>query len=78
MPTSNQKTEKYLNKFYASMYSEEEAVKEFSYLTHKNRSRGVTTEKNIRNCYTNHTLGTFLKKYDPIAFECLKRDLNFK
>lgn len=77
MPTANQKTEKHLNEMYASCYSEEEAVEAFAYLTNAKRTGGRTTEKNIRNCYTNHTLGTLLRRYDSIAFECAKSDNNF-
>lgn len=62
--------EKHLNDLFADIYSEEEAVNNFIYLANKNRSGGHTTEKNIRNCYTNHTLGTLLRKYDFTAFQC--------
>jgi hypothetical protein len=61
--------EKYLNELYADSFSEEEAVNAFIYLTNKDRGQGnVTTEKNIRSCYENHTLGSLLKRLDRIAY----------
>ena len=61
--------EKHLNKLYKDVYSEEQAVDNFIYLTSKQRNKR-TTEANIRNCAVNGTLGTLLRKFDPIAFNC--------
>ena len=68
--TTQKAKEKHLNALYADIYSEQEAMDNFIYLTNKNRSGGHTTEKNIRTCFYNHTLGSLLRKYDPIAFNC--------
>lgn len=76
--TANQKTEKYLNEFYSNNYSEEKAVDLLQYIAVKGRSGGNTTIKNIRNAYNNYTLGTLVRKYDKIAFECIKSDLNLR
>lgn len=75
---ANQKTEKHLNESYASCYGEEESYNAFEYMTVKGRDGGSTSEKNIRHHYHNQMLGTLLRKYDRIAFECVKSDLNFK
>jgi hypothetical protein len=59
--------EEHLNQLYAEYYSSEQAVDLFEYMT--NKSRGAhTTPSNIVSCAENHTLGTLLRKYDPIAF----------
>ena len=61
--------EQHLNEFYADIYSEEEAVDNFIYLTSKLRDKGNrTTEGNVRNCYNNHTLGSLHRRLDPISF----------
>jgi hypothetical protein len=59
--------ERHLNQLYADIFSQEQAVEHFIYLTNKSRGN-YTTEANIRKHHTNHTLGTLLRKYDPIAF----------
>lgn len=59
--------ERHLNELYADIYSEEEAVDQFIYLTSKDR-KPRTTEANIRQQFNNHQLGTLLRKFDPIAF----------
>jgi len=66
--TAKQK-EQHLNDMFADIYSESEAVDNFIYLTSKNRAKR-TTERNIINCHVNHTLGSLLKRLDPIAFNC--------
>jgi hypothetical protein len=76
MPTANQKTEKYLNEFYAATYSEEECVDHLIYLTNKNRGLR-TTEKTIRRYHQNHMIGTLIRKYDSVQFECIKSDKNY-
>ena len=68
METPKQK-EKRLNENYADYLSEESAVDQFIYLTNKNRKKR-TTEKHIRHCHNNHTLGSLLRRLDPIAFNC--------
>jgi hypothetical protein len=78
MMGSNKKTEEYLNQFYADAYSEEQTVDLLLYLTNKNRAGGHTTEKTIRHYHNNHMIGTLIKKYDSVAFECAKSDLNLK
>ncbi len=59
--------EKHLNALYADMFSEEQAVEHFCYLTNKTRGH-ATTEANIRKHHRNHTLGSLLRRMDPIAF----------
>jgi len=63
--------EQHLNDMFADIYSEEEAVDNFVYLTSKNREKR-TTERNIRNCFVNHTLGSLLKRLDPVALNCVE------
>jgi hypothetical protein len=61
--------ERKLNESFTDMYSEEEAVDNFIYLTNKDRGKGnTTTEKHIRVCFNNHELGSLLRRLDPIAF----------
>lgn len=59
---------KHLNELYTDMFTEEQAVENFIYLTVKGRAGGRTTVNHIRNCHRNRSLGNLLKKYDPIAF----------
>lgn len=61
--------EKHLNALYFDCLSEEQAVKQFIYLTNKSRTRR-TTEAYIRKCYQNRELGSLLKRLDSIAYEC--------
>ena len=68
METLKNKEER-LNQLYADIYSEEEAVDNFIYLTHSSRSVR-TTEGNIRRKFNDHELGSLLRKLDPIAFNC--------
>jgi len=73
MKNTKKNHEKYLNELYADMYSEEQAQDEFAYLT--NRSRGKYTTRNaISVAHANHELGSLLRKFDPIAFECSFND----
>lgn len=65
--------EQYLNELYADNYSESQAMDSFVYLANKSRGKH-TTEAAIRNAYHNHTLGTLLRKYDPVAFNVSKSD----
>jgi len=64
---NNKQKEIHLNRMYADIFSEEEAVDNFIYLTNKSRNKR-TTEKHIRNCFNNHELGTLLRRLDPQAF----------
>lgn len=57
--------EEYLNNMYSESLTLEQAREQFSYLA----SRNV-----IDRCYMNYTLGTLLRRKDPIAFECSRRD----
>lgn len=59
--------EKRLNELFSDYYDEDEAVEELIYLTSKERTHR-TTENHIRECYRNGTLGTLLKRLDPIAY----------
>ena len=77
MPTANQKTENYLNEFYATRYSKKKIVDHLAYFTDKNRGEH-TNEKTIRHHHDNHTIGTLIRKYDPVAFECTKSDLKLR
>lgn len=57
----------HLNQLYADLYTQEQALDNFLYLA--NRSRvNCTTSNGINAAFANHTLGTLLRKYDPIAF----------
>lgn len=62
--------ENHLNALYTDCFSEEQAVDNFIYLTSKGRTGGRTTENNIRTCHRNRTLGSLLRRLDPIAFNC--------
>lgn len=62
--------ERHLNALYFDIFSEEQAVDNFIYLTAKNRTGGSTTEAHLRKCYRNRELGTLLRRLDSIAFEC--------
>lgn len=62
--------EKRLNEQLSDIYSQEQAVDQFIYLTVKGRQGGRTTEARIRAAHANRELGTLLRRYDPIAFNC--------
>ena len=68
MTKTKQDKEDYLNTLYSEEYTEEEAVDNFIYMTNRDRGK-TTTEAHIRRSYWNGTLGTLLRKLDPIAFE---------
>jgi len=59
--------ETYLNTLYADMYSESQAEDNFAYLANKSRGK-ATNLKAICEACTSHTLGSLLRKFDPIAF----------
>lgn len=61
--------ERRLNELYSDTYSEEQAVDALIYLTSKARGKR-TTEANIRQQFRNKQLGTLLRRYDPISFNC--------
>ena len=67
MKKTKKSHEQYLNELYADMFSQEQAHDEFRYLCNKSRGN-YTTSSNIINAYANHTLGSLLRKYDPVAF----------
>lgn len=62
--------EKQLNELYSSSYSMYDAIDDFCYL-----SNGKIRESTIITHYNNHTLGSLLKKYDPIAYHISIREL---
>ena len=62
------KKEAQLNSMYSDSFSENQIVDMFMYLTNPVRGK-TTTESYIRKCYRNRTLGTLLKRLDPIAFQ---------
>lgn len=66
---ANSKKETRLNNSYSELFSEDQAIDIFIYLTNKNRGKH-TSESNLRKCYRNNTLGTLLKRQDPIAYNC--------
>lgn len=74
MKITASKHEQHLNELYSdtipSYYS---AFVQFEYLTNKNRGKH-TTKANIINHYNKGTLGTLLRRYDPIAFNVSKSD----
>lgn len=55
--------ERHLNQLYADIYSPNEAVDSFCYL-----KDGKIKESTILTAHTNHTLGTLLRRWDPISF----------
>jgi hypothetical protein len=55
--------EQRLNDMYSTCYSLNDAIDNFCYL-----NDGKIRNSTIATHYTNHTLGTLLKKYDPIAY----------
>ena len=57
----------YLNEYHAEHYSTETLNDNFGYLTNKNRDKHVSG-KGLLTAYYNKTLGTLLRKFDPIAF----------
>ena len=68
-----QQHEKHLNALYNDIYSEEQAVDNFIYLTNKGRGKH-TTERNIRNKHQRRELGTLLRQFDPISFYSSQND----
>lgn len=58
--------EQHLNASYANAYSLGEALENFSYLSSKKGLK--TTSNRIQTAHNNHTLGSLLRKLDPIAF----------
>lgn len=61
--------EKRLNEQFSEIYSEDQAVESFIYLTNKSRGK-ATTENNIRKAYREGKLGSLLKRLDFTAFSC--------
>ena len=59
--------ERHLNALYADMYSYEQAKNEFMYLTVPARGNH-TTMRNLDFCINTRSLGSLLRRYDPIAF----------
>ena len=63
-----------LNEYYSEAISDyQTAFEQFEYLTAKSRGKHTTKDNIIKN-YNAGTLGTLLKKYDPIAFNVSKAD----
>ena len=61
------KKEQDLNLSLTDTMSEEQALDRFIYLTNKGRGTHCT-ESTIRKAYRNYTLGSLLKRLDPIAY----------
>jgi len=59
--------EEYLNQLYTDIFSASSAEDEFGYLTNKSRGK-ATNIKTIADAHTNHSLGSLLRKFDPVAF----------
>lgn len=59
--------EVHLNELYTDMYSEEQAIEQFDYLTSKER-KPKTTVAYIRKSHANHELGTMLRRLNPDTF----------
>lgn len=59
--------ELYLNAFHSEHYDFETMKDNFIYLTNKTRGKHIS-EKTLIKAYYNKTLGSLLRKYDPIAF----------
>lgn len=66
---TNKEKEQHLNATYSEIYTQENAIDNFIYLTSRQRSKR-TTESHIIKCYSNGTLGSLLRRLDPIAFNC--------
>jgi len=62
---SNYETD--LNELYSSIYSENQAIENLLYLTNPSRGKHTSIRK-LRECYYAQTLGTLLRRLDPIAF----------
>ncbi len=71
------KQEQHLNAILKDIYSEQEAVDNYIYLTNKARGK-TTTERNIRTQHNAGQLASLLKRLDPQAFYCLKSDYPIK
>lgn len=56
-----------LNELYSSTYTESQAIDNLVYLTNPSRGKHVSINK-LRKCYYAKTLGTLLRRLDPIAF----------
>lgn len=68
------KHEAKLNELYADTIPDYvTAFDKFDYMTNKSRGK-YTTRNNIIKHYNAGTLGTLLKKYDPVAYNVSKRD----
>lgn len=61
------KHEQHLNELYKDTYSRDQAFDNFEYLTNKKRMNFIMPW-NLWNHIDRGTLGTLLRKYDPIAF----------
>lgn len=72
--TKQMKAENKIHEALTSIYTEDEVVDNFIYLTNKTRG-SYTTEANIRKQYRQGCLGKLLKKYDPIYFNVQKNEL---
>lgn len=62
--------EQRLNDLYTDCYSLSQAIDNFCYL-----NDGKIRDSTISTHYNNHTLGTLLKKYDPIAYNIAIREV---
>ena len=67
------KHEKHLNELYKDMYSRDQAYDEFQYLCNKERMHFIMPW-NLWNYIDRGTMGTLLRKYDPIAFNTSYND----
>jgi hypothetical protein len=61
------KKEKRLNDELSDIYTVDEAIDKFLYLTSPNRGEYIS-ERELREHYENRELGTLLKRLDPIAY----------
>lgn len=61
------KHEQHLNELYKDAYSESQAYDQFEYLCNKQRKHFIIP-RTLRNHINRGSLGTLLRKYDPIAF----------
>lgn len=61
------KKERRLNDQLSDIYTADEAIEKFLYLTNPKRGEYIT-ERELREHYENRELGTLLKRLDPIAY----------
>lgn len=65
------KKERRLNDELSDIYTVDEAIDKFLYLTSPKRGEHIS-ERELREHYENRELGTLLKRLDPIAYNMIE------